>query len=264
MAVELGLEGRIAAVSGGSEGLGRAIATSLAREGARVAICARRAEVLERTAAEISAETGGEVHPIVADMSKPEDCARFIQETVERFGGIDILVNNAGTHAAYPFEEISEDLWHFDFEQKFFSAVRCTRDAIPHFVARGGGRIINITHVTAKAPRPASLPTVASRAAGMAFTKVIAREYADQNILSNTICIGAVKTAQWERARLQEAPDMPAEEWYRQLAEKRAIPLGRLGDADELGDLVAYLVSERASYITGTSINFDGGSSWTL
>ncbi len=264
MAIELGIEGRIAAISGGSEGLGKAIARRLAAEGARVAICARRLDVLERTANEIRQATGGDVLSIAADMSSAEDTERFMRDTVDHFGGIDILVNNAGTHAASPFEEIDDELWAYDFNQKFFSAVRCTRMAIPVMRERGGGRIINITHVTAKAPRPESLPTVASRAAAMAMTKTLAREFAADNILVNTVCLGAVKTAQWEKRRLEQAPDMPVDDWYEQLSASRGIPLGRFGDADEAADLVAYLVSERANYITGTAINFDGGSSWTL
>lgn len=264
MAIELGLEGKIAAISGGSQGLGKATATKLAGEGAKVAICARRMEVLEETAQEIRDLTGGEVLPISADMSSHDDTKRFIETVADHYGGLDILMNNAGTHAASPFEEIDDELWEYDFEQKFFSAVRCTRLAIPIMRARGGGRIINTTHVTAKAPRPGSLPTVASRAAAMAMTKTLSREYADDNILVNTVCLGAVKTAQWERRRMNEAPDMPVDQWYAELSEKRGIPLHRFGDADEAADLIAFLVSERAGYITGTAINFDGGASWTL
>lgn len=264
MAIELGLDGKIAAISGASEGLGRAVARRLSAEGAKVAICARRVDVLERTAREIRDETGGEVLAIPADMTSAEETEQFVRQTAEHFGGLDILMNNAGTHAANPFDEIDDATWTYDFEQKFFSAVRCTRLAIPLMRERGGGRIINITHVTAKAPLPRSLPTVASRAAAMAMTKALSREYAPDNILVNTVCLGAVKTAQWERRRLLEAPDVPADVWYDQLADARGIPLGRLGDADEAADLIAFLVSERAGYITGTAINFDGGSSWTL
>lgn len=264
MAIELGLEGKIAAISGGSQGLGKATARRLSMEGVKVAICARRQDVLEEAANEIRDETGGEVLAISADMTSSEDIDRFINGTVEHFGGIDILMNNAGTHAASPFEEIDDDLWDYDFGQKFFSAVKCTRLAIPHMRSRGGGRIINITHVTAKAPRPQSLPTVASRAAAMAMTKTLSREYADDNILVNTVCLGAVKTAQWERRRLEEAPDKPADEWYAALSDAREIPLHRFGDADEAAELIGFLVSARAGYITGTAINFDGGASWTL
>lgn len=264
MALELGLTGKIAAVSGGSAGLGRSMATRFASEGAKVAICARRPDVLEQTAGEIREATGGDVFATVADMASAEDCRRFIADAAEHFGGLDILVNNAGTHAASPFEEVDDELWEFDFQQKFFSAVRCVRAALPLFRSRGGGRIINITHVSAKAPRAASMPTVASRAAGLALTKVLSREYAQENILVNTVCIGAVETSQWERAREKQAPELSLEEWYAKLSADRGIPLGRFGNADELADLVAYLVSERAGYITGTAVNFDGGAAWTL
>lgn len=264
MAIELGLEGKIAAISGGSQGLGRATATKLAAEGVKVAICARRQDVLDQAAQEIRDETGGDVFAISADMSSASDADRFINESVSHFGGLDILVNNAGTHAASPFEDIDDELWEYDFQQKFFSAVRCTRLAVPVMRERGGGRIINITHVTAKAPRPKSLPTVASRAAAMAMTKTLSREFAQDNILVNTVCLGAVRTAQWERRRVNEAPDMTPDEWFAQLSDEREIPLRRFGDAAEAADLISYLVSARAGYITGTAINFDGGASWTL
>lgn len=264
MALDLGLAGKIAAISGGSEGVGKATARRLALEGADVAICARREEPLERAASEIREETGAKVYPIKADMTVRKDVEGFIQGTVEELGGIDILVNNAGTRAAFPFEEIDDEMWAHDFDLKFFSAVRCARLAIPHMRERGGGRIINITHVIAKAPRAETLPTVASRSAAMAMTKTLSREYAEDNILVNTVCLGIVKSGQWERRRLRESPASPADEWYAEQASNRAIPLNRFGEPEEAADLIAFLVSARAAYITGTAVNFDGGSSRTL
>jgi 3-oxoacyl-[acyl-carrier protein] reductase len=257
--IELGLEGKAAAITGGSEGLGRAIAERLSREGAQVAICARRADVLRNAAAEIERATRNAVLAFPADMAEPTAAQRFVDAAAERFGRLDILVNNAGVGTARPFEALSDDDWAQDFEVKVFAAARCTRLAIPHMRRHGGGRIVNIVNTTWKFPGAGRLPTAAARAADVALMKAVAQEYAAENILVNAVNIGFVRSMQWEPQRLREAPDQPADEYYRAFARRRGIPVGRVAEASELADLVAYLVSERASYITGTAINFDGG-----
>ncbi|HZU07290.1 MAG TPA: SDR family oxidoreductase [Chloroflexota bacterium] len=259
MPMELGLAGKVAVVTGGSDGLGRAIAERLSAEGVRVAICARREGHLREAAAAIAAATGHEVLAVPLDISTPDAPARLIAATVERFGRLDILVNNAGTSAADAFERIPEELWAYDFDLKLFAAVRCAREAIPHMRRQGGGRIINILNTGAKAPRAGTLPTAAARAAGLALTKVLSLEYAAENILVNAICIGLVRSMQWERLRQRESPELSEEEFYQRFAAQRRVPVGRIAHASELADLVAFLVSERARYITGTAINFDGG-----
>jgi len=255
--LDLGLKGKIAIVTGGSEGMGRAAVERLARSGARVAMCARRKDVLERAAEDIRKATGGELLPLSADMTRAADCEAVVAATVRQFGGVDILLNNAGTSSAAPFEKVSDESWQADFDLKVMGAIRMSRLVIPHMKQRGGGRIINVTTVGGKAPRAQGLPTSVSRAAGINLTKSLANEYAGDRILVNTICIGLVKSAQIAR---RAKGDLEAH--YAELAKR--VPVGRVAEASEFADLVAFLASERASYITGTAINFDGGMSFTV
>jgi NAD(P)-dependent dehydrogenase (short-subunit alcohol dehydrogenase family) len=257
--VELGLKGKVAAITGGTEGIGRATALRLAREGAKVAICARRQEPLDKAAAEIR-KTGAEVLTVSADMSKAADVERFMKAVIERFGRVDILVNNAGTSARGKFLEIDDKTWSSDIELKVFGAIRCTRLAVPHMKKQGGGRIVNITISSAKQPGAESYPTSVSRAAGLALTKALSKEYAPDNILVNTICIGKIKSGQHERRYTREGKK--AEDYYREVS--KDIPLGRVGEAEEVANVITFLVSDAASYVTGTSVNLDGGISGTL
>lgn len=253
--LNLGIENKVSVITGASDGLGRAAAERLAEEGVNLAICARRKEYLESTAQAISERTGAEVFARVADVTKADQVDDFVNATLKRFGGVDILLNNAGTSAAAPFEAVDDALWQADFELKLLAAVRMCRRVIPLMRQRGGGRIINITTIGGKAPEPKRLPTSVTRAAGINLTKSLAGEYARDNIRVNTICIGKVKSAQWER----RAKDGNIDTVYADMGAQ--IPLGRMGEAEEFADLVAFLVSERAAYITGTAINFDGGLS---
>ncbi|GIX48346.1 MAG: short-chain dehydrogenase/reductase [Candidatus Tectimicrobiota bacterium] len=259
--MELGLQGKVAIITGGSAGIGKATAKRLCEEGVRVTICARRPEVLRQAAEEIEAQTGGEVLAVPADVCRDEQVAQMVQQTLDRFGGVDILVNNAGGSRAFSFFEATEALWREDLEIKLFGAIRCIRAVVPSMRQRGGGRIINITTIGGKAPRPHALPTTVSRAAGINLTKSLASEFAADNILVNTICLGLVKSAQWERryeALRQQQPDLTLEAYYAQVGQR--VPLGRMGEPEEVADLIAFLVSPRAAFITGTAINFDGGA----
>lgn len=256
--LELGLKGKIAIVTGGSEGLGRAAVERFARSGARVTACARRKDVLERAIEDIRRATGGDILTVSADVSRAAGCEAVVAATIERFGGIDILLNNAGTSAAAPFEKVDDQAWQADFDLKVMGAVRMCRLVIPHMKQRGSGRIINVTTVGGKAPRAQGLPTSVSRAAGINLTKSLANEYAADRILVNTICIGLVKTAQISR----RAQDGDLEAHYRELGKR--VPVGRVAEASEFADLVAFLASDRAAYITGTAINFDGGMGFTV
>jgi 3-oxoacyl-[acyl-carrier protein] reductase len=260
MPLELGLAGKAAIVTGGSDGLGRAVAERLSAEGVGVAICARREGHLRDAAAAIEAATGHPVLAVPMDVSLPDSPARLVAATVERFGRLDILVNNAGTSAGGTFETQNDEIWSNDFELKLFAAVRLARLAIPRMREQGGGRIVNILNTGAKAARAGSLPTSAARAAGLAVTKALSLEYAPQQILINAVLIGLVRSMQWERERLRDSPELSEEEFYERFAKRRQVPVGRVAHASELADLVAFLVSERASYITGTAINFDGGA----
>lgn len=251
--MDLGLEGKIAIVTGGSDGLGRATAHRLAAEGANVIICGRREDYLAQVAEELNKQTTGEVVAVRADVSVAEDCENLVREAVKRFGALDILVNNAGASAAASFEDVSDEAWQTDFNLKVMGAVRVTRAALPHIKAQGGGSIINATISGGKAPLAKSLPTTLSRSAGLNLTKSLANEYAADNIRVNSICIGLIKSAQWDR----RAGEEPVENLYDDLGGR--IPLGRVGEAEDYGDLVAFLCSKRGTYITGTAINLDGG-----
>jgi 3-oxoacyl-[acyl-carrier protein] reductase len=253
--LELGLKGKVAIVTGASEGLGRACAARFARSGARVAMCARRGDVLEAAARTIREASGAEVLALPADVTRRPDVEAFVAAVIGRFGGVDILVNNAGTSAAAPFEAVDDSAWEADIDLKLMAAIRFCRLVIPTMRARGGGAIVNVTTIGGKAPAARTLPTSVTRAAGINLTKALAHEYAADGIRVNTVCLGIVKSAQWAR----RAPG-DLDVFYREVARDRRIPLGRVGEPEEFADLVAFLVSERARFITGTAVNFDGGA----
>ncbi len=257
--MDLGLKHKVAIVTGGTQGIGRAAALRLAEEGASVVIAARGAQLLEQVAAQIRA-AGGKVAAVQADVSKAEDCARLVAEAVRAFGRLDILVNNAGTSATGAFESVTDALWQADFELKLFAAIRLARLAIPHMQKQGGGRIVNITNIGAKQPRANSMPTTVTRAAGLAFTKALSKEFAPQQILVNTVCIGTVRAGQHEKKAAKAGIEL--EQFYAERGKE--IPLGRVGRAEEVANVIAFLASEAASFVTGTSINLDGGVSGVL
>ncbi|HEX6082794.1 MAG TPA: SDR family oxidoreductase [Methylomirabilota bacterium] len=252
--LDLGLTGKVAIVTGGSEGLGRATAMRFAAEGCHVVICARRKDVLERAAEAIRKQTGVQVLARPADVTRSSDVEAVVNAAVAAHGGVDILVNNAGTSMAGPFESMDDAAWAADIEVKLMAAIRFCRLVIPEMKKRGGGRIVNITTVGGKVPVARALPTSVTRAAGINLTKSLANEYAPDHILVNTVCLGLVKSAQWER---RAKGDLDG--YYREVAKR--VPVGRVGEAEEFADLVAFLCSARAAYITGTAINFDGGMS---
>lgn len=262
--MDLGLEGKVAIVTGGSAGIGYATARSLAREGARVVICARRAEALEQAASELREDTGGEVVAVPADVSRAEDVQRLFDATLERFGRLDILVNNAGRSHAAPITTVDDAGWQADLDLKLFAAVRTTRLAVPHMIAAGGGAIVNVVNVQAKAPGAASVPTSVSRAAGIALTKAASKDLAQHQIRVNAVCIGLIKSDQHLRRARASGREGDLEAFYAEMARERGVPLGRVGEADEVGDLIAFLVSERGRYISGTAINMDGGAAATV
>jgi 3-oxoacyl-[acyl-carrier protein] reductase len=254
-----GLEHKCAIVCAASKGLGRATALALARGGARVVICARTAAALEAAAAEIRAETGAEVIPVAADLSKAEDVDRLIARAARDLGGIDILVTNTGGPRSALFESLGDQDWVESFDALVMSVVRLCRGAIPHMRQRGGGRIVHITSVSVKQPIDGLVLSNALRAAVTGLSRTLANELAPDNILVNCVAPGYTRTdrvvelAEATAARERTTP----EEVQRRLEEK--IPLKRLGTPEEFADVVAFLASDRASYVTGTTLQVDGG-----
>jgi NAD(P)-dependent dehydrogenase (short-subunit alcohol dehydrogenase family) len=218
----------------------------LAQEGANVAICARSKEDIERVGADL-ARHGVQSLALAADLSKAADIERFMKAVVDNFGRVDILVNNAGTSKRGAFLELTDEEWEADLELKVFGAIRCTRLAVPHMKKNGGGRIVNITISSAKQPGAGSYPTSVSRAACLAITKALSKEFAADNILVNTVCIGKIKSGQHERRFKKEG--MSADEYYTNAA--KDIPMKRVGEAEEVANVIAFLASDAASYVTG-------------
>ena len=259
--MDLGLEGKVAIVTGGSAGIGYAAARSLAREGARVVICSRTASTLAEAAGALREDTGGEVVDAPGDVSKDEDIRKLFDLTLQRFGRLDVLVNNAGKSHAAPLLTVDDAGWQDDLDLKLFAAIRTMRLAVPHLQTAGGGSIINVVNIGAKAPAASSMPTSVSRAAGIALTKAASRDLAPHNIRVNAVCIGLIKSEQHlRRARTANRMD-DLDTFYAELAAAREVPLGRVGEAEEAADLIAFLASDRSRYITGTAINMDGGAS---
>jgi 3-oxoacyl-[acyl-carrier protein] reductase len=262
--MDLGLTDKVAIITGGSEGIGKAAAHRMAAEGARVVIVARRPDVLKAAAEDIEAATKGVVLSVQGDVSEPATISRVVKATLDNFNRIDILVNNAGVSMAKPFEAVSDDDWESDFSLKVWGAVRFIRAVIPEMRKIGGGRIINVTNLGGRTPGPSSMPTSISRAAGIAITKGLSKDLAKDNILVNTVCIGLIKSGQHERRyarQKQSNPNLTLDELYAESVKGRGVPLGRVGEAHEAGDMIAFLASERASYLTGVAINIDGGTS---
>jgi 3-oxoacyl-[acyl-carrier protein] reductase len=255
--VDLGFAGRRALVTGGSKGIGLAIARELVDEGVHVAICSRSEEEVE-AAADGLRDGGTTIHAQRADVTDPDDVRDFVARSAEALGGIDFLVNNAGRAHPGQFATLADDDWQADLDVKLFSLIRCSREVLPHMREAGGGRIVNVGAVYARMPDPTFFATSVNRAAGLSFTKALAMEVARDNVLVNAVNIGFVVTPQWENIRLRRAPELPPDEFFRQLA-AREVPLGRFGSANEVSGLVAFLLSTRASYITGASIDVAGG-----
>ena len=262
--MDMGLDDKVAIITGGSEGIGKAAGLGMAKEGAKVIIVARRQEVLDQAATEIRTATEGVVLPLAADVSDKGAARRVVQAALDNYGRVDILVNNAGTSMAKEFEEVSDEDWDYDFELKVWGAVRLIRESIPEMRKVGGGRIINVTNLGGRTPGPASMPTSISRAAGIGITKGLSKDLAKDNILVSTVCIGLVKSGQHERRyqRLIETnPSLTMDQFWDDTVQRRGVPLGRMAEASEAGDVITFLASERASYLTGIAVNIDGGTS---
>ena len=257
--MDLGLKNKVALVAAGSRGLGRAVAEELAAEGASLVLCARDAHTLDETAAFIAENSNAHVLAVPADVTVTDDIKRVVETGIERFGRIDILVTNAGGPPAGRFEQLTHEQWEDAIRLTLFSAIELTRLVLPGMKERRWGRILNITSISVKQPVDNLLLSNSLRAGLTGFARTLANEVAADGITVNNILPGYTRTE-----RLDELAQMMSEKQGISAAEFRGkwekeIPMGRLGEPREFAALAAFLVSERASYITGTSIQVDGG-----
>jgi 3-oxoacyl-[acyl-carrier protein] reductase len=257
--MHFGLEGRVALVAAASRGLGKAAARELSREGADVVIAARGKPALEAAAEEIHQETGGRVLPVQADVTIKADIEALVEAAKEEFGQIDVLVNNAGGPKPGTFTDMSDEDWLGAVNLNLMSTIRLTRLALPGMRARQWGRIINITSFSVKQPIPDIILSNTARAGVAAMAKTLAGQMANEGITVNNVCPGYILTD-----RVRNLAASTAEEEGTEVEEILAewesrIPAERLGQPEELAALITFLASERASYITGTTIQTDGG-----
>jgi 3-oxoacyl-[acyl-carrier protein] reductase len=257
--MDLGLKDRVAIVAASSQGLGKAVALGLAREGAKLALCARTESTLEETAEEIRRDTGVEVFTRAFDVTVYEDVRRFVADTAARFGRVDICVANAGGPPTKPFAETTVEEWHRAAELNLMSTVYFAKEALPLMQERRWGRFLAITSMTVKQPVEGLILSNSVRAGVSGLMKTLANEYGPYNVLVNSVCPGYTATARLlalggKLAQRQGVTQAEIEErWAKQA------PLGRIGRPEEFADVVVFLASERASYVTGVAIQVDGG-----
>ncbi len=257
--MDLGLRDRVAIVTGGSAGIGRACALALAQEGAHIAICARSADRLNETAEAITRQTDRRVLPLVSDLRQPDQIIALTERAAAEFGRIDILVNNAGAARYGPPLEIDDAAWLSVFELKYMGYLRCARAVAPHMIRLGWGRIVNIIGTGGKRVSSFHLPGGSVNAALVLLTKGLGLELAPYGLLVNAVSPAGVPTESLGRlmqARAESAGVNVEEAWGRTVAQ---FPLGRPARAEEVAAAVCFLASERASYFVGTTLWMDGG-----
>ena len=258
--MEIRLDGRTAVVTGGSKGLGLAIAEEYAKSGADVTILARDQGTLNDAKARIQdGAPGRKVAAISCDVSKAADIRRTYDQIISEFGKIDIFVNNAGQSTRGPSETITDEMWQADLDLKLFAQIRFCRLIFPQMKQRKWGRIISVLNIGAKAPGADSAPTSVSRAAQMAFTKVLSQEGAPHNVLVNSLHVGVIVSDQIVRRHKREGANVSLDDFIAQAG--RGVPMGRMGRAEEFANIATFLASDAASYVTGCAINVDGGRS---
>lgn len=262
--MDTGLRGKVVMVSGGSKGIGRAIAHGLAVEGAQLSICARTESGLREVAREIEGKYHVTCLPYTADLSEAEGIQGWVRATVERFGGTDVLVNNAGAIQGGPFLDLPDSAWLDSWRLKLFGYIRVAREVFPHLQRRGGGRIINVIGVAGVQPMPNYMVGGAANAALLNFTKSLAEDGAPYGVLVTGVNPGPIRTARLEGLLVKwgEARGISPQEVEADLV--KDVPLRRPGNPEEVANLVVFLASELSTYITGTTIPVDGGMTRTI
>ncbi|MFZ1907545.1 MAG: SDR family oxidoreductase [Burkholderiales bacterium] len=258
--MDLGLKGKCALVTGGSMGIGKAAALALAAEGCRVAIGARGKEALAQAAAEIGRDAQGEVLTVQVDCTKHEQIRRMAGEVLERFGRIDILVNSIGSATSGHFLRLTEDEWRNSLELKLFGIVHCCREVIPYMQRRRWGRIVNLIGHRGRQPETQAMPAGVANAGLINFTKALADEFVRDGILVNGVSPCPMQTRRLDYMVKAKASMMGISEQAAREEFLRDIPIGRFAQPHEIAPLIAFLASERNTYISGTTISIDGGA----
>jgi 3-oxoacyl-[acyl-carrier protein] reductase len=262
--MDLAMTGKKAIVTGASEGIGKAITRALAREGADVAICARRKEPLERTAAEIAKATGRNIIPLTADLTKPGDAENFIKKAHAALGRIDILVNNAGSAPGGVIEHLSEEAWAGALQLKFMGYVRCMKHVLPIMQKQQKGRVVNLIGNDGVKVSYWEIAPGAANAAGQNLTLSLASQYGKDNISFVAVNPGPVRTERWTGLVKAMARDMNMSFEEADKLAPASIPLGRIAESEEVANLVTYLASDLAFFVNGTMIEIDGGQDKVL
>jgi len=257
--MDLKLNGKTALVTGGSAGIGKAIARALAGEGVDIAVCARRKEPLEAAASEIARATNRKIVPILADLTRPPDAENFVRHAHSALGRIDILVNNAGSAPGGVIEFLSEEHWAQSLQLKFMGYVRCLKHVLPIMQKQGGGRVVNLIGNDGVKPSYWEIAPGAANAAGQNLTLALAAQYGKDNISFVAVNPGPVRTERWAGLVDAMARDMKISREEADTLAPRSIPLGRIAECDEVASLVTYLASDLAHFVNGTMIEIDGG-----
>jgi 3-oxoacyl-[acyl-carrier protein] reductase len=263
-AMDLGLKGKAAIVTASSRGIGRATAEAFAAEGARIAMCARTAADVTQAAETIRAGTGAQVLALRADLTQVGDIQELVRRTVEAYGTVDILVNNAGGPPAGTFDDMNDAEWQAAFELTLLSTVRLVRAVIPHMRRAGGGAIINLQSTSVKVPLDNMILSNSIRTGVIGLAKSLSIELAKDNIRVNNVLPGAIMTdRQRQMLAVQSKKSGQTVEEVKRLRESR-IPLGRFGEPEDLADMIVFLASDRAKYVTGVTVQVDGGLARSL